>query len=278
MKKQVKDYSFDAYKNPENFITKFDVMDTDLISKESYAKNQYKKGFELGQLNGKINITESGSFTSGNSVSFEKIGVSRNTKELLKGFIDSGAEIMVARSTEKGIEKKIIQESTQNIDFEYDKIGGLQIGKANEVKSLYPDINIILLQTLKDNNVLSAQIKNTTLEEYSLSSVDSNNSYYTTKDNKYAFISSSENIYKSILEMEIKKSNSKIEESAAIIKRDNIDDIPYQTRNTLESINKDGRNYKIHIQPKQHHQDQQRVFYIEEQQVKKKLKKSSPKL
>ena len=115
-----------AFLNWENFGTPFDVPGDD------YAQKQYAKGLEIGRKSkmcgprlfgergqGAVYIRADGTwaadtpptFSSGTMAgfcsSYEGIGYHRATADLLHGFIDSGARIVVSRWWAKNI---VIQE------------------------------------------------------------------------------------------------------------------------------------------------------------------------
>lgn len=109
------------YLNPDLFVTNFDSQPVTSVNmtKEQFAEKQYQDGIKIGKEYGEILINDRSVWSAisihGGGVlsSSEGIGYHRNTKELLKGFIDSGAKIKVARFYENHFSETTIQENTQ---------------------------------------------------------------------------------------------------------------------------------------------------------------------
>lgn len=85
-----------AFLDPKNFLTAYDGRNA------QYAKEQYEKGVEIGRQAKAIHISAgtvwSASMKSGSALcSYEGIGYHACTADLLRGFLDSGAQIVVSR-------------------------------------------------------------------------------------------------------------------------------------------------------------------------------------
>lgn len=86
--------------NPDNFITGYDSLNAE------YQTQQYNKGLELGKNALVINISVSDVWSmvmkdGSLRTSYERIGYHAGTAALLRGFIDSGAKIVIWRDSEK---------------------------------------------------------------------------------------------------------------------------------------------------------------------------------
>ena len=105
---------FIKFLNPDNFITRYDSCPDNL----EYAEEQYKKGLEVGNKSREINISYNGVWSATdiygyNMISYERIGYHACTKDLLKGFLDSNAKIIVHREIDDKIQKCVIKESSE---------------------------------------------------------------------------------------------------------------------------------------------------------------------
>lgn len=255
------------YLNPENFCTSFDKDD-------DYAIEQYKNGLSIGSKMGYIFINDRSVWSAGNSSvsgvisSSEGIGYHKNTKYLLKGFIDSGATINVSRY----VNKKFVSTVIQNGDLEL--LNNEQYNILNSLKNLNENLDYRLLEPLSVKPLMS-QIKD--LKDIPLSSLnfDINLMSYIDKDNTYYILSNidiaNQNLNKCIKE----KLNDKIEESANIIYSKDESNIDYKLNKIKIKI--DNKSIKLYIKPKQHDKDQQYVYCIIDRSVKnKKILKNNP--
>lgn len=100
--KEIEALSPEAYLNPENFTTAMDYAPG-----REYAAKQYAKGLEIGRASLSVHISCNGVWGAtgkdGSSVSsYEGIGYHSATKDLLRGFLDSGCAIDVYRYGVKG--------------------------------------------------------------------------------------------------------------------------------------------------------------------------------
>jgi len=97
--KQLSELPAEAYKDPKNFITDFDSRNSD-----DYAKQQYNHGLETGKefrlITINANSVWSASMNSQGSLlsSYEGIGYHSCTADLLRGFLDSPAKVVVYRT------------------------------------------------------------------------------------------------------------------------------------------------------------------------------------
>ena len=97
----------EAYLNPENFVTLYDGSDKHL--KNGYGVEQYKKGLKIGQEFDYITLSYKGVWSAGNDDgrshcrSYEGIGYHACTADLLRGFLDSPARLIVYRLQGDGI-------------------------------------------------------------------------------------------------------------------------------------------------------------------------------
>jgi hypothetical protein len=92
----------ESFRNPAQFVTDWDVINPD------QAATQYAEGLETGRNAERIcigvNSVWSALLKSGASVhSHEGIGYHAHTASLLRGFLDSGAPVIVYRWTDGGI-------------------------------------------------------------------------------------------------------------------------------------------------------------------------------
>lgn len=132
--KELSELPAESYLNPDNFVTEFDTK----MPNEEYAKKQYEDGLAIGKEYGAIFINYKsvwsaamlGSGLTNSLSSSEGIGYHRNTKELLQGFIDSKAEITVARDIDGKIVRTIIQKNTQDLELEEEQ----EIKKSKKLK------------------------------------------------------------------------------------------------------------------------------------------------
>ena len=105
-----------AFLDWQNFDT-----DMDHLPKDDYAGKQYEKGLRVGREYGEVHISTSsvwsaiGRGATGGVFSHEGIGYHSCTKELLHGFIDSGARIIVHRWTDTGIADVEIQADRREV-------------------------------------------------------------------------------------------------------------------------------------------------------------------
>lgn len=254
------------YLNPENFKTGFDKDD-------DYAMEQYKKGLEIGSEMGYILISDRSVWLAGNSKttgvisSSEGIGYHKNTKELLKGFIDSGATITVNRLQEDYSVKNFqIQEGDKEIKE------NIQCSMREKLRE--KGINCFLLKPLECQPLMS-QIKNKPL--YNLNFDKENMSYVDNENNHY--ILSNFDIVKQNLHEEIKKDKKTkdlIEESASIVFVNDEEKINYLSKKIELKI--DNKKLKLFIKPKQVEQDNQVVYCIIKRDKKSNKRKNTQKL
>lgn len=97
----------ESFLNPDNFDTKYDS--------QAYGLEQYQNGFEIGKESKYVVISANSTWfaknkNGGSTHSYEGIGYHANTKDLLRGFLDSGCKVIVYRLTDKGITKTTIKE------------------------------------------------------------------------------------------------------------------------------------------------------------------------
>ena len=90
---QLESLDYSAYLNWQSFETAYDTPER--------AKDQYEKGLAIGKEARFITLSYKGvwGYVRGNSTcsSYEGIGYHANTKDLLHGFLDSGAVVIVYR-------------------------------------------------------------------------------------------------------------------------------------------------------------------------------------
>ena len=98
----------ETFLDPSKFVTDFDSrpIDGSIEKRQANAKAQYAKGIETGKAAKTIFIGADGTWGAtmkdGSSLtSYEGIGYHANTADLLKGFLDSGAEVVVYRYPER---------------------------------------------------------------------------------------------------------------------------------------------------------------------------------
>lgn len=89
-----------AFLNWEQFKTE---LDGTYPTHAAYAVEQYQKGLKIGAESVRVGINPCGTWFAdmkggGMMTSYEGIGYHAHTAELLKGFIDSGCEIIVLRN------------------------------------------------------------------------------------------------------------------------------------------------------------------------------------
>jgi hypothetical protein len=101
------------YLNPSSFITDFDGLPSHI--NRGYALKQHNKGIEIGKEYHKIHIDEHSlwSASSPNSLcsSYEGIGYHACTADLLSGFLQSPAAIIVHRLKGENLVSQIIKPS-----------------------------------------------------------------------------------------------------------------------------------------------------------------------
>ena len=98
----------EAYLNPNNFVTDWDNINP------AQAKKQYEEGLRIGREANTIviatNSVWSASLKNGAALtSYEGIGYHAHTASLLKGFLDSGAKVVVYRRLVNSVESIVIQ-------------------------------------------------------------------------------------------------------------------------------------------------------------------------
>jgi hypothetical protein len=84
---------------------------------ENRAKEQYEHGLEVGNNAKEIHISYSDSWSADNldgsyTSAPERIGYHACTKDLLHGFLDSSAKIVVHRDIDGKIQSQVIKESS----------------------------------------------------------------------------------------------------------------------------------------------------------------------
>jgi hypothetical protein len=244
-----------AFKNSSPFKTIFDQTDLQDMTKEDYAEQQYEKGLALGSESGLVTIHENSTYTTEKGTSSEILGHARNTSELLQGFIDSKAGIKVFR--EGRDLPVVIQENNQKED------NTPQDELIREVKKEYDGYKIIKLSPFDNQRSLTLQIEQATNYSKSNFEYDQKLMVDVSKVDKVVFVPSLESINEYKLYKSIKHSVEGVEEGANIIRKTDIRDINYRTRENPEHTDFNSSKYTVCIQPKQHHQDQQKVFIME---------------
>ena len=100
-----------SFKHPELFRTDYDNLPVN----ELYAKKQYAHGRKVSEESECICIsvfdTWSANLKSGASLTaYEKLGFHANTSDLLRGFLDGPAKVIVFRLEGDGITRTVIKE------------------------------------------------------------------------------------------------------------------------------------------------------------------------
>jgi hypothetical protein len=96
--KELSELSAEAYLDPKNFITDYDK------TLDDYAKEQYEKGLNTGKEFALISIGASSVWSASMNgrgsllSSYEGIGYHSCTADLLRGFLDSPAKVVVYRA------------------------------------------------------------------------------------------------------------------------------------------------------------------------------------
>lgn len=96
-----------AFLDPNNFLTEYDEQN----KARGYDQEQYRKGLETGRAAKSIHISENSVWgaemkSGGMLSSSEGIGYHACTADLLRGFLDSGCEIIVYRRDEGTVKIK----------------------------------------------------------------------------------------------------------------------------------------------------------------------------
>ena len=104
-----------AFRNPINFITPFDTWHEN-VSK-GYARKQYEKGRAISQNARAVYVSANGTWCAkmrdGTFVSScEGIGYHACTADLLRGFLDGYAPLIVYRDTPEGIIETEVKRAT----------------------------------------------------------------------------------------------------------------------------------------------------------------------
>ena len=262
-----------SFLNIENLRTKFDNGPIENSTSEDYAQSQYEKGKQLGEKYGKVNITINDTWSCGNISSHEKIGHARNTAELMQGFLDSGASIVVHRDTEQGITSTEIKKNTQSLEDD------LQLQALMEAREIYAGARVVPMIDIKKNSTINAQIEAVTDGRlgYGDFKEHHNGKMIASEDDSFVMVYPSSYIRERMDRKYILDNVDGVEQHAAIIEKKNIGEINYMHRESGINVDIDGRKFTTFIQPKQHHQDQQKVFYISEENMKKPNMNYSPK-
>lgn len=105
---ELSNMSAESFLNPDNFRTFFDSTSL------KYGAEQYAKGLEYGSVAEVVHISVRNVWSvvkkdGGNIQSYETIGYHSQTAELLRGFIDSGATIVVWRDDGERVTDTVIQ-------------------------------------------------------------------------------------------------------------------------------------------------------------------------
>ncbi len=254
-----------SFLDVDNLRTKFDGAPIENTTADDYAQDQYEKGKSLGEKYGKVSISINDTWVCGNISSHEKIGHARNTANLMQGFLDSGASIVVHRDTEQGITSTEIKKNTQKLDDD------LQLQALMEAREIYSGARVVPMIDIGKNSTINAQIEAVTdgklgygdfKEHYSQKMIASD-------DDKFVLVYPSSYIRERMDRKHIVENVDGVEQHAAVIEKKNIGDIDYKHRDSGIEVDIDGRNFTAFIQPKQHYQDQQKVFYISEENMKK---------
>lgn len=268
-KEELANYKAFSFINPNLFETPFDKTDAENMSAKEFAEAQYKKGLEIGQESGKISITVNGTWTAGGSESFEVIGRNRNTKELLQGMLDSGAEITVHRIENGNIlEPRVVKNSAESIQSSIDH----QELWANSIKDTYPNATVIKLQDL-GVYALSGQvagITNNQLKMYDFESIDDDHMILYNKDSDMYLVRSNNDYLTMQRDKIIKSQIEGVEPNANVIEKKSLLDISLGKIESLDEvpqIKQNDKTFYVFPQGKAYHQDQQRVFYIAKDNV-----------
>lgn len=260
----------EAYLNPENFVTKFDTLNasSEKATAAEWAIKRYEDGLAIGKEWGIINITNrsiwQATTTEGGSLtSSEGIGYHRNTKELLQGFIDSGAEINVKRFDGQYFTTTRIQESRVSMhkDYQQEEINKLREEFGNDIKT----IKLISTKngfSINSDTIISTQgdLKNPDIDKISM------NVYASKTDNTY-FIAGNGDIQNKIISKELRKVAAKLEDGIQIgfMKEDDVaKKIGYLDRTKKQSFEIEGQNVTLYLQSKSHHDDIQVGYFTKE--------------
>ena len=97
-----------AFTNPENFKTRMDSVQPQI------CKDNYQRGLKLSHESKSISISISSVWSSvgkdgSNTSSYEGIGYHTGTSELLRGFLDGPAQVIVYRLTDDGCKGTVIR-------------------------------------------------------------------------------------------------------------------------------------------------------------------------
>lgn len=247
------------YLSPDNFKTNYDKDD-------EHAKKQYRDGLKLGSEMGYIFITDRSIWLAGNSAttgvisSSEGIGYHKNTAPLLKGFLDSGAEIQVSRfDDEKGFSKHIIQKGDNEV------INNIQLDIKERIEKNNLESKVFCLEPLNGRPLNSQIVHDLELPiTYGDLVYDKDTYSYSGKKNNEHFIFILSNFDIANQNMtdrikEIKNDNIVIEKNASVnIFRKGTKD--HFSKFNSETIKIDNKKLTIYPQPKSHHQDQQMVY------------------
>lgn len=106
----------EAFLRPEDFVTGYDVH----LRREGYDRKQYEKGLNYSRQAASviisINCTWAANLRDGSSVaSYEGIGYHACTADLLRGFLDGPARVVVYRWTGKEVRETVIKQEANRI-------------------------------------------------------------------------------------------------------------------------------------------------------------------
>lgn len=251
----------ERYLDSSFFKTKFDDMFND---NGNNAKDQYETGFATGMEFGLIEISDrsvwsardiDGGSLKGSLISNEGIGYHRNTKDLLQGFIDSGAKIVIKRFDGDKFNETTIQENIHKVKVDY------QTSIIDAMRMEFPNSKIIKLRKLSECP-LSGQVKKITDDEnsyYELKYLDAD--VYKAGDK--IFVPSNHDIREKIIISKIIKEVDGVEDNASLIRREQLSDVGNLTREGAIPIEFEDNTIVVYKHSKGNHQDQQMVSYVE---------------
>lgn len=263
------------YLSPEKFSTRYDKDDEN-------SKEQYRKGLKIGSEMKKILINDRSVWLAGDSASTgvmsssEGIGYHKDTASLLRGFLDSGAEIEVSRYDEKnGRTSTIIQKGDPEV------MENIQEKILARFKKKLVSHKIYGLEPLQ-GRPLDSQISfdlDLPISYGDLEWDEKTHSYSGSRHgHDFIFVLSNHDISDRNTIRKIQNTETpkvKIEESANVIlfRKNSRDDFPKTKSDTIIIDNK-----KITMYPrgKGHHEDQQYVYceIVRDNEIKKNVKKN----
>jgi hypothetical protein len=255
---ELKKKSEKDYLNPKNFKTSYDKED-------EHANEKYKYGLKIGSEYGHICINSSSVWLAGDSASSgilsssEGIGYHKNTRKLLEGFIDSGAEITVIREDKNG---KNISHVIQNGDR--DLLENTQKTIINKLQEENPLHKIIGLEPLIGVPLMSQVQHENNYSQLGLCDLKFNketSSYQSIKDHQNViFVLSNLDISQDKIIKDVQFSTSnKIDDCANVFILGVNNDNGFVKTNP-ETLKVDNKIITIYPQGKDHYQDTQKVY------------------